>query len=174
MTRLHQSPGFATLVRDFFCQRLLNQQNVSPNTVAAYRDTFRILLEFMQRHRKASTTASTLDDIDAPTVLAFLDHLETHRGNSVRTRNARLASDPSIRHVCQFTGSNGPSTGSASVGYPTEAIHSPLGWSPHTSRDRSRVGITGSFDLERAAGPCFAPIDVQYRGASLRGDRSSL
>ena len=91
MSRLHQSPDFATLVRDFFCQRLLNQQNVSPNTVAAYRDSFRILLEFVRKRRKASTAALTLDDIDAPTVLAFLSHLETHRGNSVRTRNARLA-----------------------------------------------------------------------------------
>lgn len=89
MIRLPQSLGFAALVRDFFCQRLLNQQNVSPNTVAAYRDTFRILLEFVRR-RKASTTALTLDDIDAPNVLAFLNHLETQRGNSVRTRNARL------------------------------------------------------------------------------------
>lgn len=90
MSRLRQPPGFATLVRDFFCQRLLNQQNASPNTVAAYRDTFRILLEFMQQHRRASKTVPTLDDIDAPSVLAFLNHLETHRGNSVRTRNARL------------------------------------------------------------------------------------
>ena len=133
MTRLHQSPDFATLVRDFFCQRLLNQQNVSPNTVAAYRDTFRILLEFVQRRRKASTAALTLDDIDAPSVLAFLNHLETHRGNSVRTRNARLASHPIIRHVRQCTGPDGPSTDPASVGYPAEAIHSPLGGSPHTS-----------------------------------------
>lgn len=86
-----QPPGFATLVRDFFCERLLNQQSVSPHTVAAYRDTFRLLLEFLKQRRQRPPATVTLADIDAPAVLAFLDDLETGRGNGVRTRNARLA-----------------------------------------------------------------------------------
>ena len=90
MTRLHQPPGFAVLIRDFFCERLLNQQSVSPHTVAAYRDTFRLLLAFLQKRRRRSPTALTLDDIDGPTVLQFLNDLESRRHNSVRTRNARL------------------------------------------------------------------------------------
>lgn len=91
MKSSHQSPGFATLVRDFFCERLLNQQNVSPHTVTAYRDTFRLLLAFLQRQRRMSPSKLSLEHIDAPTVLAFLESLETERGNGVRTRNARLA-----------------------------------------------------------------------------------
>ena len=91
MKSSHQSPGFAVLVRDFFCERLLNQQNVSPHTVTAYRDTFRLLLAFLQKQRRMPPSKLSLEHIDAPTVLAFLEYLETERGNGVRTRNARLA-----------------------------------------------------------------------------------
>lgn len=83
------SPGFAVLIRDFFCERLLNQQNVSPHTVAAYRDTFRLLLRFLRRRQQQELATLTLDNIDAPTVLAFLNDLETGRGNTARTRFER-------------------------------------------------------------------------------------
>lgn len=89
MTAPRRPPDFATLVRDFFCERLVNQQNVSPHTVAAYRDTIRLLLAFVRRHHRTSQDGMTLSHLDAPTVLAFLDDLETGRRNGVRTRNAR-------------------------------------------------------------------------------------
>lgn len=76
MTSLRRPRDFAVLVQDFFCDRLVNQQNVSPHTVAGYRDSFRLLLHFVSRHRRRSAVALTLDDLDAPTVLAFLDDLE--------------------------------------------------------------------------------------------------
>ena len=86
------SPGFTNLVREFFCDRLLKQQNVvSPHTVASYRDTFRLLFAFLQKQGRAKPSKLTLADIDAQTVLKFLDDLEAARGNSIRTRNARLA-----------------------------------------------------------------------------------
>jgi integrase/recombinase XerD len=91
MKRALKPLTFAVLIKDFFCDRLLNQQNVSPHTVAAYRDTFQILLKFLQQKRGKSPTALTLDEINASNILAFLDDLESGRGNSVRTRNARLA-----------------------------------------------------------------------------------
>lgn len=91
MKRSSQPPGFPNLIRDFFCDRLLNQQNVSPHTVASYRDTFRLLFAFLQKERRTRPTELTLSEIDAPTVLKFLAHLESARGNSVRTRNTRLA-----------------------------------------------------------------------------------
>jgi integrase/recombinase XerD len=104
MTNPRPSPNFATLVRDFFCDRLVNQQNVSPHTVAAYRDTFRLLLIFVQR-RRTPPERLTLDDIDAPVVLEFLKDLETRRGNSVRTRNARLTA---IRAFVTYASSRDP------------------------------------------------------------------
>ena len=84
-------PGFPALAREFFCQRLIAQQNASSRTVASYRDMFRLLLRFFADRRGRPPTALTLADLDAPAVLAFLDHLEQQRGNSIRTRNARLA-----------------------------------------------------------------------------------
>jgi integrase/recombinase XerD len=91
MTLPRRSPDFPTLVQDFFCDRLMRQQNVSPHTIAAYRDTFRLLLAFLKRQRRRPPDQLTLEDLNAPTVLAFLDDLERTRGNAVRTRNARLA-----------------------------------------------------------------------------------
>ena len=75
----------------YFTQRLIGQRRVSPNTVAAYRDAWRLLLQFVQA--KAGKEPSELDitDLDAPAIVAFLDHLEQERRNGIRTRNARLS-----------------------------------------------------------------------------------
>src|SRR5262245_50346671 len=85
------APTFATLVQEFFLQRLIQQQNASAQTVAAYRDTFRLLLTYLQTRRKKQLAALTLADLDAVVVAGFLDYLEKQRGNSIRTRNARFA-----------------------------------------------------------------------------------
>jgi site-specific recombinase XerD len=81
----------APLLQAFFTDRLCQQQQVSPNTVAAYRDAFRLLLSFAQRRLGKAPSALLLSDLDAPLIGAFLDHLELERRNSPRTRNARLA-----------------------------------------------------------------------------------
>jgi integrase/recombinase XerD len=82
---------FATLLQEFFCRRLINQRNASACTVAAYRDTFRLLLQYLEQHRKKQPVDVTMADLDAPAILGFLDHLQTVRKNSIRTRNSRLA-----------------------------------------------------------------------------------
>jgi integrase/recombinase XerD len=107
MTPPRRTPDFATLVRDFFCDRLVNQQDVSPHTVAAYRDTFRLLLTFVGQRRRRPPAELSLGDFDAPTVLAFLDHLETGRGNSARTRNARLTA---IRAFVTYASARDPTS----------------------------------------------------------------
>src|SRR5262245_42681080 len=91
MSPSRRPPDFAALIRGLFCDRLVNQQNVSPHTVAPYRDSVRLLFAFIQKRHRRPPVELMLDDIDAPTVLAFLDNLEATRGNTVRTRNARLA-----------------------------------------------------------------------------------
>ena len=83
--------GFAQLVQDFFLRRLVAQRGASARTVEAYRDAFELLLGFAEQRTGKPPSALALADLDAPLVLDFLDHLETERGNSVRTRNARLA-----------------------------------------------------------------------------------
>ncbi|MGH7671765.1 MAG: tyrosine-type recombinase/integrase [Gemmatimonadales bacterium] len=98
MTIASLSPTFATQIQDFFCQRLLAQRNASPRTVASYRDAFRLLLRYAHEHLHKPPTALTLADLDAPFVLAFLDHLERDRHNTIRSRNARLAALRSFFH----------------------------------------------------------------------------
>jgi site-specific recombinase XerD len=79
------------LLEAFFSDRLQRQRNASPNTIAAYRDTFRLLLAFAQDRLRKPPSALPLADLDATLVVAFLQHLEKQRRNSIRTRNARLA-----------------------------------------------------------------------------------
>ena len=81
----------APTLEAFFTERLMNQRQASAHTVVAYRDTFRLLLAFAQSRTKRTPSALDFDDLDAPLIGAFLDYLESERGNSVRTRNARLA-----------------------------------------------------------------------------------
>jgi integrase/recombinase XerD len=79
----------APLLQAFFCERLARQRDASPNTIAAYRDSFRLLLAFVHQQTGKAPAKLALDDLDAARITAFLAHLENERGNSVRTRNAR-------------------------------------------------------------------------------------
>lgn len=83
--------GFAQLVQDYFLRRLVAQRGASARTVESYRDAFELLFGFIEQRTGTPAASLQLADLDAPVVLDFLDHLETERGNSVRTRNARLA-----------------------------------------------------------------------------------
>ncbi|MPZ89650.1 MAG: tyrosine-type recombinase/integrase [Nitriliruptorales bacterium] len=92
--------GFPALLQDFFQRRLIAERGVSAHTIASYRDTFELLLRYAARRSGRTPSALTLDDLDAPLVLDFLDHLETERGNSARTRNLRLTAIRSfMRHA---------------------------------------------------------------------------
>jgi site-specific recombinase XerD len=86
----------APTLQAFFTDRLMGQRQASAHTIAGYRDTFRLLLRFATERTR--TPASELDfaDLDAPLIGAFLTHLETERGNGVRTRNHRLAAIHSL------------------------------------------------------------------------------
>lgn len=83
--------SLAPLLQSFFTERLLQQRQASPHTVAAYRDAFRLLLDFAYRRTRKAPSQLDLQDIDVALVAAFLDELEKRRHNSARTRNARLA-----------------------------------------------------------------------------------
>ena len=72
----------------YFTQRLIGQRRVSPNTVAAYRDAWRLLLQFVQAKVGKEPSELDITDLDAPAIVAFLDHLEQERHNGIRTRNA--------------------------------------------------------------------------------------
>jgi site-specific recombinase XerD len=83
--------SLACLLEAFFTDRLMRQREASAHTVSSYRDTFRLLLEFAQQRLGKLPSKLDLEHLDAPFIGAFLDHLENERGNTARSRNARLA-----------------------------------------------------------------------------------
>lgn len=88
---MRANANLARLLEVFFTERLVRQRQASPHTIAAYRDTFRLLLTFARQRLKKEPAAMGLDDLEPCLIGAFLDDLEKRRGNSARTRNARLA-----------------------------------------------------------------------------------
>ena len=82
--------ALAPALQAFFTDRLITQRSSSPETIAAYRDAFRLLLRFASERTGKQPFELDLGDLDAPLIGAFLKHLEQDRGNSPRTRNARL------------------------------------------------------------------------------------
>lgn len=86
------------ILQDYFCRRLVQQRQVSPQTIASYRDAFRLLLRFAEHTLCKPVAQIALTDLDAPLVLSFLNHLEVERNNSARSRNARLAAIKSFLH----------------------------------------------------------------------------
>ncbi|MHA7271551.1 tyrosine-type recombinase/integrase [Arthrobacter sp. HLT1-20] len=88
--------SLAPLLQAFFTDRLLTQRRASANTIASYRDTFTLLLGYACAQKSTTPSALEISDLDADTITGFLHHLETVRGNSARTRNARLAAIHSL------------------------------------------------------------------------------
>ena len=89
----------APTLEAFFVERLVGQRQASPHTIASYRDTFRLLLNFVEARTGTAPSRLDLADLDAPLVAAFLDHLEASRGSSAQTRNIRLAA---VRSLFRF------------------------------------------------------------------------
>lgn len=97
--------SLAPILEAFFTERLQQQRRASAHTIAAYRDTFRLLLGFAEKHLGKAPSALLLAEVDASFVTTFLGHLEKERGNSTRTRNARLAA---VRSFFRFAASREP------------------------------------------------------------------
>lgn len=85
------APLLGPLLQHFFAEHLLHHRSVSPQTVASYRDTFRLLLQFLQKEYHLEPASLRITNLDAPSILSFLDYLELKRKNSVRSRNLRLS-----------------------------------------------------------------------------------
>ena len=92
------SNPFPILIERFFTDHLRTQRNVSPLTIEAYSDTFRILLKYLAERHRQTIDRLTFREFGADDILAFLDHLERVRGNCVRSRNARLAAIRAFAH----------------------------------------------------------------------------
>lgn len=94
--------SLAPLLQRFFTDRLLRQKQASPHTICSYRDTFRLLLRFLDRRLGRPPSRLALEDIDAPLIAAFLSQLENERGIASRTRNLRLTAIRSFFRYISF------------------------------------------------------------------------
>jgi site-specific recombinase XerD len=94
-----------TLLQRFFTDRLTAQLQASPNTIAGYRDTFRLLLRFASQRRNRPPTKLRIEDLDSALIGDFLTHVEKVRHNSARSRNTRLAA---IRSFYRYVAMNEP------------------------------------------------------------------
>ena len=92
-------PSYASLVQQFFTEYLVAQRALSPRTVACYRDALMLFLDFASHRLGRAPTDMRLTDLRPDLILAFLDHLERSRHNSVRSRNLRLTATcvPEVR-----------------------------------------------------------------------------
>lgn len=96
---------FPALLQRFFTERLCTQMDASANTIAGYRDTFRLFLRFASEQRGKPPTRLEVEELDADLVADFLTHVETERRNGARSRNTRLAA---IRSFFRFVAMNEP------------------------------------------------------------------
>ena len=105
-------PTLPSLLQHFFTDRLLGQLGASPHTVASYRDTFRLLLQYAAERLQRSPSQLRMEDLDVSFLTQFLNHLERDRGNTSRTRNTRLSAvhaffhyvalnEPALALICQ-------------------------------------------------------------------------
>src|SRR5438034_8506878 len=95
-------PSFPALLERFFTQRLMQQRRASPHTISSYRDTFRQFLKFAEERLHKPPSRLNFEEIDAPLVVTFLDHLEKQQGLSVRSRNLRLTAIHSFFRYAAF------------------------------------------------------------------------
>lgn len=93
----------APTLQAFFTDRLIRQRHASDHTVAAYRDTMRLLLVYVAAQTSSAPSRLDIGELDAPMIAGFLDHLEHERGNNVRTRNARLSAIHSLFRFAALT-----------------------------------------------------------------------
>lgn len=156
MTPNAANPDFPGLLQRFFCERMIQQRNPSQRTVASYRDTFRLLLLFLEQHRKKTPASLRMEDLEPETILAFLDYLEKDRKNSIRSRNARLAAIRAFLHYAAGYAPEHLSTIQRSLAIPMKRF------------DRRLVGYLSRPEMEAVLD---APPTSTWRG---RRDRMLL
>ncbi len=127
--------ALAPLLQAFFADRLPRQRHASPHTIAAYRDSFRLLLKFVHQQTGKTPSKLQLEDLDAAMIAAFLGHLETERGNSVRTRNARLTAIHSFFHYAALEVARSSPADRPRARYPRETLRHHADQLPRRARD---------------------------------------
>lgn len=121
-----KDPSLSALIQSFFTQRLIQQRNASSQTVASYRDTFKLLLVFIQTQTGKNPIHLRLEDFNAPLILSFLEHLESERHNTIRTRNLRLTAIRSFLNYAALLAPASLSTIQRALAIPSKRHSKPL------------------------------------------------
>src|SRR5216684_6634846 len=146
-----------TLLQSFFTTRLMTQRKVSPHTIASYRDTFRLLLQFAQKRLCKAPSQLGLDNLDASLVGAFLEDLENRRRNGTRSRNLRLTA---IRSFFRYASLEAPAQ--SGIIQRVLAI-------PNQRQRRALVGFLTRPEIEApnpAPGASFSTHSIRKNGSS--------
>jgi len=169
------------LIESFFHKRLIAQQRASPQTINSYRDSIRLLILFASEQTKKRPSLLSTKDLDRELILSFLDHLEKERGNSIRTRNARLVairaffhhvaySDPAAMGVAQRVLTiPGKRTSRRVIGFLRAEELGPILKSPNTNTVNGRRDYTLLHLLARTGARVSEAIEI--RPADLRFEK---
>jgi integrase/recombinase XerD len=147
-------PSLARLLESFFRNRLTDQRNATPATIASYRDALRLLVLFASERTGHNPCVLTVQDLDRDLILAFLNHLEQERGTCIHTRNSRLTA---VRSFFHHVAANDP----GSIGVAQRILAIPI--------KRSHTEVTHYLSRSELA----ALIDAPDRRTS-RGRRDSV
>jgi len=163
---------FPTLLQQFFVQRLMHQRQASPRTIAAYRDSLRLLLAFTQRRLGKAPSNLTLQDLNPPLILDFLQYLEVERHNCVRSRNTRFAAIRSFMEYVSFQEPSVLALVQVSAGYSHETLRAAPRRIPLARAHRGNPRRAVATDVDRATGPRDARHALQHRcpGLGVVGD----
>ena len=112
---------FPTLMEAFFTERLVQQKHASAHTLASYRDTFCLLLRFAEQRLHKAPSRLTLEDLEAPLIGEFLDHLQESRGTSARTQ-CPPGGHPLILPICGAPSTRPWGADRTGVGHPFQAL----------------------------------------------------
>ena len=120
------SISFPVLLQDFFLQRLGRERRSRPRTIASYRDTFELLLRFVEEKTQKVPTDLTLPDLDAPMILEFLDYIEKERSNAPQTRNVSARGHPFLHEICLGTRSASMAVAQRVLAIPAKRFDRPI------------------------------------------------
>ena len=140
-------PTLPTLLSAFFLRYLAVERGVSPHTTTSYRDAMKLLLQFAAARCRRSVDQLGIEDLTAPVVLEFLADLETSRGNTIRTRNSRLAA---VQTFFRYVAGREPAL--AAICGPVLAIPAKKAFRPLLTGLSQRAGTWSSAGSNRPFG----------------------
>ena len=164
--------AIAATMQAFFTERLIAQRRASPHTITAYRDTLRLLLGFAAAaHPEPRHAASTSRTWTRPMISAFLDHLEHQRGNTIRSRNARLAAIHSLFGFAALRHPEHAADIARVLAIPPKRGDQTDRHLPHQHRGRGPARRPGPGHPDRPPRPRLDPARHPDRAAGLRAHR---